>query len=90
MASLHVLGSGVPLVISAGIETRGNCHMRIPAERSSTAMMPPPALLKASPNVLVPAETPHPAFASVEFRQLLFRDLPVSLRFTPIEQPAVV
>ena len=71
MASPQILGSGEPEVISAGMEERANCHMRMPADRSSIAITPPPRLLKAVPNVELPASTPQPALSLVEFKQLL-------------------
>lgn len=61
VASGHVLGSGLPLEISDGMDARANCQIRIPALRSSMAITPPPLELKAVPKVLVPAWTPQPA-----------------------------
>jgi len=90
VASLHVLGSGLPLAISDGMASRANCHMRMPALRSSMAMMPPPLSLNVVPNVEVPASTPQPALSAVLFTQLVVSALPVSLRLTPIEQPELV
>ena len=48
-AEPQVLGLGFWLVMSLGIALRANCHMRIPSVRHSTAMTPPPWLLKAGP-----------------------------------------
>lgn len=60
----QVLGSGA-VVMFVGIEVRLNCHMRMPSGRSSTAITPPPFLLKASPKVFDGAVTPQPELSLV-------------------------
>jgi hypothetical protein len=90
VASPQVLGSGVPLVISEGIELRPNCHILMPADLSSMARIAPPALLKSAPKVVDPASTPQPALSLVVFTQEVDSDFPVSLRLTSILQPDVV
>ncbi len=87
VASPQVLGSGVPLVISDGIELRPNCHILMPADLSSMARIAPPALLKSAPKVVDPASTPQPALSLVVFTQEVDSDFPVSLRLTSTLQP---
>jgi hypothetical protein len=59
-ASGHVDGSGFPPMMSGGTLPRVNCHMRMPALRSSMAMMPPPAALKDGPKEEEGPLTPQP------------------------------
>lgn len=84
----QLFGSG-ELQTLLGTTSLANCHMRIPADRSSKARTPPPLLLNVSPKVVsVPALTPQPALASVVLTQDDPITLPVSFRLTPfIVQP---